>query len=443
MSSSSPDSPRDSHTEPSHSRVSEVLRSAVDLFVLAPTHERAEIRAFADLITGLIPDATVEDRAHVARRLAHRADTPPSVARLLAADEIAVAQAVVLRSPVLTSADLVEIMRLGPAHVELVAERLDLAPDVALALGRTAEREAAMRSPRREATPATPAIEAMHTAAMLERASGARPIGDAETESEVALQRALDVLAAELEAEASERSPSASRSDDEAEAALQHALDRLASELDAEAQAWEEEDTAARALRRTAPEIAGDLDVFLSHDSAGRWRFIQEHTTVATLTPPSPRRRRGDDPAVIGSRLFGALVEGERERLAEDLCRAARLDRPVVERILTDRNGEALAITLAALGIDERTATSILLLHSGERATLTHMQDLSAMAGRIGWRTAENIVQTWRGGRGLGRTETARIVEQSDRRGLGRQEATGVDRTGATGDGERLRGNDR
>jgi hypothetical protein len=441
MSSSSPDSPRDLRTEPSHSRVSEVLRSAVDLFVLAPTHERAEIRAFADLITGLIPDATIEDRAHVARRLAHRADTPPSVARLLAADEIAVAQPVVLRSPVLTSADLVEIMRFGPAHVELVAERLDLAPDVAAALCRSVDVEAATRPARRET--ATPAIEAMHTAAMLARVADSRPIGDAETESEVALQRALDELAAELEAEAAAGPTAASPSDDEAEAALQHALDRLASELDAEARAWEDEDAAARTLRRTAPDIAGDIDVFLSHDSAGRWRFIQEHTTATTLAPPPPRRRRSDDPVAIGARLFGALVAGERERLAEDLGRAARLDRPVIERILTDRNGEALAITLAALGIDERTATSILLLHSGERATLTHMQDLSAMAGRIGWRTAENIVQTWRGGRGLGRVETARVVEQSDRRGLGRQETNSVDRTAGAGDGDRLRGNER
>ena len=442
MSSSSPDSPRDSRAEPSHSRVSEVLRSAVDLFALAPTHERAEIRAFADLVTGLIRDATVEDRAHVARRLAHRADTPPSLARLLASDEIAVARPVVLRSPVLTSADLVEIMRHGPTHVELVAERLDLAPDVALALGRSVDVGIASRPVRHEAADAAPTIETMRAEAILERAVGDRPIGDAETVSEVALQRALDELAAELEAEAAEGSTAASRSDDEAEAALQHALDRLASELDAEARAWEDEDAAARALRRTAPEIAGDLDVFLSHDSAGRWRFIQEHTTVTTLAPP-PRRRRSDDPVAVGARLFGALVSGERERLAEDLGHAALLDRPVVERILTDRNGEALAITLAALGIDERTATSILLLHSGERATLNHMQDLSAMAGRIGWRTAENIVQTWRGGRGLGRLETARVVEQSDRRGLGRQETAAIDRTVGAGDGERLRGNER
>jgi hypothetical protein len=146
---------------------------------------------------------------------------------------------------------------------------------------------------------------------------------------------------------------------------------------------------------------------------------------------------------VIGARLFGALVAGEGDRFAEEVGRAARLERPVVDRILTDRHGEALAVTLAALGVEERTATSILLLHSGERTTLSHMQDLAAMAGRIGWRTAENIVETWRGGRGLGRAETARVLDPADRRGIARQEAGGAGRSMAESDVDRRRGNER
>lgn len=136
MSSSSSENSSSRPTGGSLPRSSEVLRSAVDLFVLAATHERAEIRAFADLLGGLLPDAGVADRVHVAQRLAHRADTPPQIARLLAMDAPQIAEPVVLRSPVLTSADLVEIMRRGPEHVGFVAERLDLSPDVVLALGR-------------------------------------------------------------------------------------------------------------------------------------------------------------------------------------------------------------------------------------------------------------------------------------------------------------------
>ena len=429
MTSSAPRLPADSRTEPATTRASGVLRSAVDLFVRSPTHERAEIRAFADLVAGLLPDAAIEDRTHVALRLAHRADTPPVIARLLAVDEIMVARPVVLRSPVLTSADLVEVMRHGRAHVELVAERLDLAPDVVLALGRSVDAEAALEPMRHAAGDAAPSIETLRIETMIETAAAVRPVGDADSEAEVALHRALEELAAELEAEETElfEGRSTSIGDAEAEAALQGALDRLAAELDAEARAHEAEEAAARALREAAPEVAGDVDLFLSHDPAGRWRFIQEHSSAVAVTPP-PRRRRGDDPAVIGARLFSALVAGEADRLAEELGRAARLDRPVVDRILTDRHGEALAVALAALGVDERTATSILLLHTGERATLAHMQDLAAMAGRIGWRTAENIVESWRGGRGLGRSERSTVLDPAERRGLTRQEASLGDR---------------
>ncbi len=444
-----------------------MLRSAVDLFVLAASHERAEIRAFADLLAGLLPDATTADREHVARQLAHRADTPPAIARLLAVDEIAVARPLVLRSPVLTSADLVEVMRCGPAHIDLVAERLDLAPDVVAALGRSVDTETATRPSRGHTETATrpsrgdtetatrpsrggaghaaPSIEAMRIEAIVASAATGRPIGDADDEAEVALYRALDELAAELEAEHGEapRSFTPTIGEAEADTALQGALDRLAAELEAEAQAREAEEAAARALRQAGPDVPGDVDEFLSHDSAGRWRFIQEHSSAAAMTPPPPRRRRSDDPAVIGGRLFGALVAGEGDRFAEEVARAARLERPVVDRILTDRHGEALAVTLAALGVDERTATSILLLHSGERTTLAHMQDLAAMAGRIGWRTAENIVETWRGGRGLGRTEATRVLDPAERHSAVRQDASGTGWSAADGESDRRRGNER
>ena len=86
-------------------------------------------------------------------------------------------------------------------------------------------------------------------------------------------------------------------------------------------------------------------------------------------------------------------------------------------------------MTLAALGIDERTATSILLLHSGERATLAHMQDLSAMAGRIGWRTAEQILADWRGSSTDARGEARRLLDPADRRGTGARDAAGNETT--------------
>ena len=410
MTSSTPDYSAAPRTGAAVSTPSEVLRSAVDFFVQAPAHERTEIRAFADLLDGLLPDADAADRAHASERLARRADTPPAIARMLAMDAAEIARPLVLGSPVLTSSDLVHIMRRGPEHVALVAERLDLAPDVVLALGRSIDTEAqavSRHTGESEVRPAT-AIAAMATIeAIVGEAVRVKPLVDADSESELALQRALDELAAELEAEA---------------------------------RAHEDEAAAARTLRAHAPALADGIDAFLDRDPAGRWRYIQEHATSTALSAALPRRRRSDDPAAIGARLFGVLVAGERERLCDDLAAAARLDRALAERILTDRHGDALAVTLAALGIDDRTATSILLLHGGERVTLGHMQDLSAMAGGIGWRTADRILSLWRGERASGRGEAMRVLDPAERRGASERDIAAVDPRRDAGDTLRRRG---
>lgn len=409
MSRSKPEYPESARAGAFIPRSGDVLRSAVDLFVLASAHERTQIRAFADLVTGLLPDAETADRIHAARRLAHRADTPPSVARLLATDAIEIAETVILRSPVLTSADLVEAMRCGAAHVAAVADRLGLTPEVALALTRSNEIELDLRDADRRPAPAqATAFPDLPPAArdLVEAVVASKPFASLEVEADVALQRALDELAAELEAEA-----------------VAHAA----------------EAAAVRAARQADPVVPGDIDAFLDLDPAARWRIIQESSTAALLAP-SPRRRRTADPALTGARLFSALVAGERDRLGDDLAEAADLDRAVVERMLLDRHGEALAVTLAALGIDERTATSILLLHGGERITLDHMQDLSAMAGRIGWRTAEHLLSRWRGEPAVGRIETRRVLDPADRRGVGRGEVAGVDQSRGEADLGRRRG---
>lgn len=392
MSPSAPEYPELHRAGAVKLRSAEVLRSAVDLFVQASTHERAEVRAFADLLGGLLPDAEPAERLHAAQLLAPRADTPPAIARLLAMDTDAIAAAVILNSPVLTSADLVAIMRRGPEHVRLVAERLDLAPDVALALAQSSEADAWMRRTNGPTEP-PPALgdPALVVEQIVERAVLSKPIADADTMAEVALQRALAELAAELED------------------------DGLAFEDD--------EADADRAPLLDASGAPNEIEAFLAADPAGRWRIIQDYTTAAMLAPTTSRRRRAVEPAVVGARLFAASVQGDRAHLGRELADAAAIDMEMATRILRDRDGEPLAVILASLGIDERTATSILLLHGGPHATLGHMQDLSAMAGRIGWRTADLIVERWRGDRSAARTEVQRVLDPADRRGSGRSEA--------------------
>ncbi|NLH83264.1 MAG: hypothetical protein GX458_20860, partial [Phyllobacteriaceae bacterium] len=126
--------PRAEDLTPTRRPPRDVLGDAIDLYLRAPSHEKSEIRAFAALVDGLLDDASAIERRRIALALAPRADTPPEIARRLATDSIEIAEQMIERSPVLTSTDLVEIMRCGPAHVGCVGRRLDLAPDVAAVL---------------------------------------------------------------------------------------------------------------------------------------------------------------------------------------------------------------------------------------------------------------------------------------------------------------------
>ena len=126
--------PRADDLTPARRGPRDVLGDAIALYLRAPSHEKGEIRAFAALVGGLLDGASPIERRRVALALAPRADTPPEIARRLATDSIEIAEQMIERSPVLTSTDLVEIMRCGPAHVGCVGRRLDLAPDVAAVL---------------------------------------------------------------------------------------------------------------------------------------------------------------------------------------------------------------------------------------------------------------------------------------------------------------------
>ncbi|TBW41002.1 hypothetical protein EYW49_02270 [Siculibacillus lacustris] len=343
---------------PTSTTSASVLRNAVDLFVRDPSHEKAEIRTFADLVGGLLDDVGLEDRCEVSNRLAGRADLLPALARRLAMDDPRVAAPMVVRSPVLTSADLVQIMRCGPGHVRLVAERLDLAPDVAASLTRPMPFDLAP--------------------------SEARP-----------RPHATEPVAAAIVVPAAEP-PTASPS-------------RSATEARAE------------------PRVTS-VATFLALDPATRWRAIQDGATAAALgAAPSRSRRKAVE--AIGPRLFAALVIHDRLAFRDDLAAALRLDVDDVARILADPHGEALAVCLAALGIDERSATSILLLHTGEHATLGQMQDLSSLTARIGWRTAEHLLGQWRGVAAT-RGEAQRVLDPAERRDDRRE--TAVPRREAT-----------
>jgi hypothetical protein len=117
------------------SRDAALLRATTELFIQEAAHDRDEIRRYEELAIHFLPRVAVEDRIHVATRLADRPDAPQSVIRMLAKDTIEVAREVLARSSVLGALDLLAVIAAtGAEHHRLIAARPNLAADVVRAL---------------------------------------------------------------------------------------------------------------------------------------------------------------------------------------------------------------------------------------------------------------------------------------------------------------------
>jgi hypothetical protein len=87
-----------------------LLRATTELFVQELAHDRDEIHRYEELATHFLPRVSPEDRAFVAERLAARADAPQSVIRMLAKDRVDVACHVIRHSPALGPLDLLTVI---------------------------------------------------------------------------------------------------------------------------------------------------------------------------------------------------------------------------------------------------------------------------------------------------------------------------------------------
>ena len=483
----------DPHRLPSRGSL---LRDAVDLYVQAPQHDRGEIRAFGDLIEGLIADAGIADRRHVAVTLARRADLPVDLARRLVLDVYEVAGPILASSPVLDVVTLRDALRLGEAHVRAVAKRLtpkisDLgialpagaiartstvmpasparkietppepraaaasaitAPCPVLApaplsplpidpldtpLARTLAEIAdalramlpteppvveasgvskkAMRLPEATASPITaaPAVSAPRAATPI-RPSIAEPAASTIAPT-TAVERPLPYFSVPVRPEppraptaASTVAPSVVPAPRAGSGAALTATAATAATIEADvstpvtmppASALPTPDRSPPTV--TVEEIAwADPNpdagrTFFELDSGGRWRAIQR-ASLSAATGPLPRRRAGFDAAKMGERLYAAAVARDYPVLNLLIGDALDLDVPTAGRVLGDKSLEPLAIALAAIGLEDRRAVSILLHLAGSGADHDHMRDLAAMAVKIGQRTAEALVSEWR-----------------------------------------------
>lgn len=88
-----------------------------------------------DILHKVVVDVEMSVRKTLSQALAERADAPPALIRLLAADEIEVAYPVLTRSPVLGDRDLIDIVRNRAFEHQLaIAMRYSVSEDVSAAL---------------------------------------------------------------------------------------------------------------------------------------------------------------------------------------------------------------------------------------------------------------------------------------------------------------------
>ena len=102
-----------------------LLKRLADVCCLPSSRVNAFERAMtADLLVEMLREASVEERARVARRLANLTEVPPTLVRLLLRDRIEVARALLENCPTLGDCDLVDCVRYTTQeHRRLIAMR--------------------------------------------------------------------------------------------------------------------------------------------------------------------------------------------------------------------------------------------------------------------------------------------------------------------------------
>lgn len=336
---------------PPADRTSTLLRALVDLFVSGTDHRRDDVFLFEELFLSVYGDAAEADRAAVARLLAARTDLPAGVAAAIGFDVEAVAAAFLPLSPAVTPLDLTRI-----ACLKGLAHRKLIA-------GR-------------------PGLDRQVIAALIH--DGEAPV----------LEVLLDNPGLDLTPEDLDRIRRGSR-----EPTI---VNRLARRGD-----W-------------PPPVL--VDDFFALDTDARWTALKTFAAETALKRPLRRGRQGGRAETggqasgsVGAMLFEAAARRDNEAIAGHLARALDLDPALAARIAADPGGEPLAVALAALGIDETTATGVLLLSVGGGAGgYRRMQSLAILYPTIGWRTGEAMIERWRGSPAAGRAETLRQLDEAE-----------------------------
>lgn len=333
------------------------LRQLTDLFT-SHTGQLSEeqIELFDDVILRLAREIETKTRAELARRLAPVDDAPPNTVRELARDdEIEVAAPVLLRSPRLVEADLVDIAsNKSQAHLLAISSRRPLGTAVTDVLVDRGDGDVLFNV----ASNAEASFSEGGMAKLVERA------GDDES---------LAVRVAE-------------RTDIPPD--LFHKLVMQASEL-----------VQRRLLAHASPEMRAEIE-----------RTLAKVSHEIDPAVPAPRRFTAAQRLIGMLHRAGALGESE----LYDLAKSRRYEETVaalsilcsspIEQMHWLMNGdriEPLLIHLKAAGFDWLTVRAIILSRpSGRKLSARDLQDICDDFNRLTYATARRVIGHWQGAEG-------------------------------------------
>lgn len=119
------------------------LFAQVSELVIADLDQRTdrELAIFSEVIIKLYSVGSAKDRSRLAQKLASQENTPPELARRIAEDDVSVAMPLLAQSPVFTQEDLIAFVeRLSHSHLQVIARRPDLSPEVSDAIAEKGDR---------------------------------------------------------------------------------------------------------------------------------------------------------------------------------------------------------------------------------------------------------------------------------------------------------------
>jgi uncharacterized protein (DUF2336 family) len=338
-----------------------ILQRVTDLFVAGShRYSGAEIAVFDDVLIRLTAEIEEAARAALAQRLATMANAPPRLIRRLAFDDaILIAAPVLVSSPRLTDADLIEnAATKSQEHLYAIAQRIELSEAVTEVLIERGDRRVVRRVAR-------------NNGARFSFASYDRMVRYAREDGKLAL--------------------TIGRRRDLPRQCFIKLLETASAEVRLRLEAMNPE--AASEIRATVAEVAGTMQR-AARDGSRR------HAQAMRYARKLARMHRLSE-----ANVHAAARSEQFAKAAVALSVLGQFPIELVERALLDKCTETVLILAKAAGCSWTTAKALLLMRSAGRGL--SQDDITRAAGafeRLNRETAQRVVKFYerRNGRGAG-----------------------------------------